>query len=121
MVLHEVTCYADSILSRVYVNTGDLVIITCTLVVTCMIVGRLECLYTPIMYIILGFAAATQVRKRSSLLQIYVVVGRERVARRFNKVVSNSGSGGFLGIIGEKPSVSKSDRLLVVIFRFFLN
>ena len=94
LLFHEVTCYAASLLSRVYVDTGDLVIITCTLVATGMIVvGRLECLYAYNVYYT-GFAAATQVRNWGLLLQTYVVVGCKRVARRFNKVVSNSGSGG---------------------------
>ena len=38
-----VTRYINSLLSHIHVNTTDLLNITCTLVATCMIIGRLEC------------------------------------------------------------------------------
>ena len=43
MLFHNVTCYSDSLLSCVHVNTIDLLNIMCTLVAIGMILGRLEC------------------------------------------------------------------------------
>ena len=39
---HNVTCYTDSIVSHVHVNTTNLRNITCTLVATCVILRSLE-------------------------------------------------------------------------------
>jgi hypothetical protein len=36
VLFHNVTCYIDSLLSRIHVNTIDLLNIMCTLVATCM-------------------------------------------------------------------------------------
>jgi hypothetical protein len=42
-LFHNVTCYTNSIVSHIHVHTAKLRNIMCTLVVTCMILGRLEC------------------------------------------------------------------------------
>ena len=41
VLFHNVTC-ADSLLSCIHVNTTYLLDITCTLVATCVILGKLE-------------------------------------------------------------------------------
>ena len=43
VLFHNVTCLTNSLLSCIHVNTAHLLDITCTLVTTCMILGRLEC------------------------------------------------------------------------------
>ena len=43
MLLHNVTCYTNYLLSCAHVNTTKLRIITCTLVATCMILRSLGC------------------------------------------------------------------------------
>ena len=40
---YSVTCYTNSIVSHIHVNTTKLCIITCTLVATCVILQSLEC------------------------------------------------------------------------------
>jgi hypothetical protein len=40
---HSVTCYTNSIVSHIHVNTTKLRNITCTLVATCVILRSLEC------------------------------------------------------------------------------
>ena len=40
---HIVTCYTNPLFSCTHVNTADLLNVTCTLVATGMILGRLEC------------------------------------------------------------------------------
>ena len=40
---HNVTCYTNSLLSHIRVNTTDLLNIMCTLVAIGMILGRIEC------------------------------------------------------------------------------
>ena len=42
---HSVTCYTNSIVSRIHVNTPKLRTITCSLVATCVIPRSLECSY----------------------------------------------------------------------------
>ena len=42
---HSVTCYTNSMLSRIHVNTTDPCNITCTLVATGVILGSLECTF----------------------------------------------------------------------------
>ena len=42
VLFQNVTCYIDSLLSCIHVNTTYLLNIMCTLVATCMILGRLE-------------------------------------------------------------------------------
>ena len=42
-VNHNVTCYINSIVSRIHVNTTTLCNVTCTLVATCVILRSLEC------------------------------------------------------------------------------
>ena len=44
---HIVTCYTNPLLSHIHVNTTILRNITCTSVVTCTILGRLECISWP--------------------------------------------------------------------------
>ena len=41
VLFHSVTCYINSIVSRIYVNTKKLCNITCTLVATCVILQSL--------------------------------------------------------------------------------
>ena len=41
---YNVTCYTNSLLLHIHGNTIDLLNIMCTLVATCMILGRLECI-----------------------------------------------------------------------------
>ena len=43
MLVHNVTCYGNSLLSCTHVNPTYLLNIKCTLVATCVILGRLEC------------------------------------------------------------------------------
>lgn len=43
VLFHDVTCSTDSLLSCAYVNTTNLLNVTCTLVSTCVILGRFEC------------------------------------------------------------------------------
>jgi hypothetical protein len=43
VLLHSVTCYTKSIVSRIHANTAKLHSITCTLVATCVILLGLEC------------------------------------------------------------------------------
>ena len=43
VLFHNVTCYTNSIVSRIHVNTTKLRNITCTLVATCVILQSLEC------------------------------------------------------------------------------
>ena len=43
VLFHNVTCYTNSLLSCIQVHTTNLFSIMCTLVATCMILGRLEC------------------------------------------------------------------------------
>ena len=43
VLFHNVTCCANSLLSCIHVNTTYLLNIMCTLVATCVILGRLEC------------------------------------------------------------------------------
>ena len=43
VLFHNVTCYTNSIVSRIHVNTTKLHNITCTLVATCVILRSLEC------------------------------------------------------------------------------
>jgi hypothetical protein len=43
VVFHNVTCYANSLLSCIHVTTTYLLNITCTLVATCVKLGRLKC------------------------------------------------------------------------------
>ena len=43
VLFHSVTCYTNSIVSCIHVNTTKLCNITCTLVVTCVILRSLEC------------------------------------------------------------------------------
>ena len=45
MLFHNVTCYSNSLLFCIHVNTPDLLNMTCTLVATGVILGRLECTY----------------------------------------------------------------------------
>ena len=45
MLFHYVTCYSNSLLSCIHVNIANLLNITCTLVATCTILGRLEFIY----------------------------------------------------------------------------
>ena len=42
MLFHNITCYTNSLLSRIHGNIAYLLNITCTLVATSMILGRLE-------------------------------------------------------------------------------
>ena len=44
VLFHSVTCYTNSILSCIHVNTTKLRNITCTLVATCVIIRSLECI-----------------------------------------------------------------------------
>jgi hypothetical protein len=44
VLFRNVTCYTDSLLSCIHVDTTDLLNITCTLFATCVILGRLECI-----------------------------------------------------------------------------
>ena len=46
MLLHNITCYTKYSLSCIHVNTTTILNITCTLVATSMILGRLECNHT---------------------------------------------------------------------------
>ena len=43
VLIHNVTCYANWLLSHIHVNLRYLLNITCTLIATCMILGRSEC------------------------------------------------------------------------------
>ena len=43
VLFYNVTCYTNPLLSCIHVNTTYLLNISCTLVATCMIIGRLEC------------------------------------------------------------------------------
>ena len=43
VLLHNVTCHTNSIVSRIHVNTTKLRSTTCTLVATCVILWSLEC------------------------------------------------------------------------------
>jgi hypothetical protein len=43
VVFHNVTCYTNSIVSYIHVNTTKFCNITCTLVATCVILQTLEC------------------------------------------------------------------------------
>jgi hypothetical protein len=43
VLFHNVTCYTNPLLSCTRVNTTYLLNIMCTLVATCMILGRLDC------------------------------------------------------------------------------
>jgi hypothetical protein len=43
VLFHNVTCYTNSIVSHIHVNTTKLYNITCTLVATCVILRSLEC------------------------------------------------------------------------------
>ena len=45
VLFHNVTCYTNPLLSCFQVNTTNLLNTTCTLVATCMILGRLECIH----------------------------------------------------------------------------
>ena len=45
VLFHNATHYTASLVPFIYVTTAKLLNITCTLVVTCMILGRLECTY----------------------------------------------------------------------------
>ena len=42
--VHSITCYTNSLVSLIHVNTTKLCNITCTLVATCMILHSLECI-----------------------------------------------------------------------------
>ena len=44
VLFRSVTCYTNSIVSRIHVNTTKLYNIMCTLVVTCVILRSLECI-----------------------------------------------------------------------------
>ena len=44
VLFHNVTCYTNSIISRIHVNTTKLRNITFTLVATCVLLWRLECI-----------------------------------------------------------------------------
>jgi hypothetical protein len=44
VLFHNVTCYTNSIVSRIHVNTTKLCKITCTLMATCVILRSLECI-----------------------------------------------------------------------------
>jgi hypothetical protein len=46
VLFHNVTCYTNSIVSCIHVNTTKLRNITCTLVVTSVILRSLECTYS---------------------------------------------------------------------------
>ena len=43
MLFRNITCYINSLLSRIHVNAANLLNITCTLVAVGVILGRLEC------------------------------------------------------------------------------
>ena len=43
VLFHDVTCYTNSIVSLIHVNTTKLHNIMCTLVATCVILRSLEC------------------------------------------------------------------------------
>jgi hypothetical protein len=45
VIFHSVTCYTNSMVSRIHVNTTKLCNITCTLVATCLILRSLECIW----------------------------------------------------------------------------
>ena len=45
VIFHNVTCYTNSIVTRIHVNTTKLHNIMCTLVATCVILWSLECSY----------------------------------------------------------------------------
>jgi hypothetical protein len=47
VLFHNVTCYNNSIVSRIHVNTTKLCNVTCTLVPTCVILQSLECIMSP--------------------------------------------------------------------------
>ena len=51
VLFHNVTCYTNSMVSRIHINTTKLCNITCTLVATCMILWNLKCrsnIYVPL-------------------------------------------------------------------------
>ena len=54
MLFHNVTCYIEYLLSHNHVNIANLLNITCTLVAICMILGRLECIFTSLVLILLS-------------------------------------------------------------------
>jgi hypothetical protein len=43
VLFQNITCYTNSLLSHIHVNTANLLNTTCTLVATNVILGRLEC------------------------------------------------------------------------------
>ena len=43
VLFHTVTCYTNSIISRIHINTTKVCNITCTLNATCVIIRSLEC------------------------------------------------------------------------------
>ena len=47
VLFYDVTCYTNSLLSCIYATTIELLNITCTLVATVMILGRLKCSLQP--------------------------------------------------------------------------
>ena len=65
VLFHNVKCYIDSLLARIHVNIDDLLTITCTLVATSVILGRLECTCYIIYVCILSFDnnGGTQLKK----------------------------------------------------------
>ena len=44
VTFHNVTCYTNSLLACIHFHIADLLNITCTLLATCMILRRLECI-----------------------------------------------------------------------------
>ena len=55
VLFHNVTCYANLLVSRIHVSTTNLLHSMCTLVATCMILGRLECTYKGWLEIVTSF------------------------------------------------------------------
>ena len=65
MSFHNVICYTNSLLSCIHVNVACLLNVMYTLVATCMILGRLECTFLPVLEI-----SGVGVHKGSSVVSL---------------------------------------------------